>query len=377
MTGAGMPSTDISFFLQSLSRDRPGGVVLNTLRLSEELAQRSLNVEIVVAADHNEPLAPAPSGVTIINLKARRPRNSLFKLARHLRATNPRVLIAARPLANCIAIWAQKLARSETKIVVTEHSPLLCDISTSGQIGFKVMPYIVRCTYPRAGSIVAVSQGVADDLSHRMGFPRHNIDVIYNPVVGPESQRARSASPRHAWFEPGQPPVILGAGRLAPEKGFHVLVRAFSEVRKQIDARLMILGQGALRSDLIRLARELGVGDSVELPGHISDPYPFMKGASVFVLSSLYEGFGNVLVEAMACGTPVVSTDCPGGPREILDNGVWGKLVRVGDSESMAKAILETLQLERGPDVMARASRFTVRGAADEYLKIAASVRDG
>ena len=174
----------------------------------------------------------------------------------------------------------------------------------------------------------------------------------------------------HPWFLPGEPPVILGVGRLTQAKDFPTLIRAFALVRKKHPARLMILGEGEERSKLETLVQELGLEKEVSLPGFVDNPYKYMKRAAVFVLSSKWEGFGNVLVEAMALGTPVVSTNCPSGPAEILENGRWGRLVPVGDVYALAEAIIETLDEEHHPDVANRAKDFAVELAVEKYINV-------
>jgi len=217
---------------------------------------------------------------------------------------------------------------------------------------------------------VAVSRGVADDLARLTGLPREKIQVIYNPVVTPELFVKAEEPLGHPWFAAGEPPVILGVGRLHEAKDFQTLIRAFALVRKKRVARLVILGEGEERPKLEALVRELGLEEEVALPGFVDNPFKYMKRAGVFVLSSQWEGFGNVLVEAMACGTPVVSTACPSGPEEILENGRWGRLVSVGDVDALAEAIILTLDDKNHPDVARRALDFGVQRAIDEYIRV-------
>jgi glycosyltransferase involved in cell wall biosynthesis len=197
--------------------------------------------------------------------------------------------------------------------------------------------------YPWADGIIAVSQGVADDLGQITRLSSDRIQVIYNPIVLPELFTLAQEPVEHPWFKPGEPPVILGVGRLHPQKDFPTLIRAFAEVRKVQQARLMILGDGPERQALTTLVSELGLIEDVAFPGFVQNPYAYMSKAAVFVLSSAWEGLGNVLVEAMAIGTPVVSTNCESGPGEILDGGKYGRLVPVGDSRAIAQAITSVL----------------------------------
>ena len=197
-------------------------------------------------------------------------------------------------------------------------------------------------------------------------------DLESNVHTSDLHQKCGRAEPfDHPWFAPGAPPVILGAGRLTEQKDFPTLIRAFALVRKKHPARLMILGEGEERSKLETLVQELGLEKEVSLPGFVDNPYKYMKRAAVFVLSSRWEGFPNVLVEAMALGTPVVSTDCPNGPAEILENGKWGELVPVGETQSLASAVLRTLDrvdVVRVKGAAERADQFRVESIIREYF---------
>jgi glycosyltransferase involved in cell wall biosynthesis len=219
---------------------------------------------------------------------------------------------------------------------------------------------------------------VADDLAAHFGIPRDRITVVHNPVVSGSLKEKAAAPVDHPWLASGAPPVVLSAGRLHPTKDYPTLIRSFARLRQVREARLLILGSGKndeetarRRAELIELAAELGVSEDVDLPGFVPNPLPYMARAAVFVLSSLWEGFGNVLVEALACGCPVVSTDCPSGPAEILDHGRYGRLVPVGDDSAMAEAIAATLKSPPDRDVLrARGALFTVDRAVDAYLDL-------
>jgi glycosyltransferase involved in cell wall biosynthesis len=202
-----------------------------------------------------------------------------------------------------------------------------------------MLPRLAKYFYPLAGYIIGNSQGVAEDLRQVTGLPSNRIRLIYNPVVTPELGEMKDARLEHAWFDPGQPPVILAVGRLKPQKDFSTLIRAFAEVRKKRPCRLLILGEGPERSALEALIQELGLEQDVELPGFLENPCAYMSRASLFVLSSRWEGLPTVLIEALYCGVPIISTDCPSGPREILAGGQYGALVPVQDVSALADAI--------------------------------------
>jgi glycosyltransferase involved in cell wall biosynthesis len=228
-----------------------------------------------------------------------------------------------------------------------------------------------RWLYPRADAIVAVSRGLAAELSGELHLDPAAVRTIYSPIVDEDLVKRAELPVDHPWFNAGEPPVILATGRLVPEKDHATLLRAFALLRARRRTRLMILGDGEQRGQLEGLAAQLGVRVDVGLPGFEINPYRFMSRAAVFVLSSTSEGFGNVLVEAMACGAPVVSTDCHSGPAEILDSGRYGQLVPVGDPAAMAAAIEATLDDPLPTSLLrSRASDFRAAKSADSYLAL-------
>jgi glycosyltransferase involved in cell wall biosynthesis len=214
-----------------------------------------------------------------------------------------------------------------------------------------------------------VSVGVADDLAETIAFPRHRITVVYNPIVTAALIARSHETIAHPWLVPGAPPVILAVGRLTLPKDFPTLIRAFARLRAGRSARLVILGEGELRDELEALVAELGLTADVALPGFTDNPFSWMRRSALFVLSSAWEGLPTVLVEAMACGTPVVSTDCRSGPAEILEGGKWGRLAPVKDVEALAAAMATTLEETEHPDVAQRALDFGVDRAVDGYLQ--------
>jgi glycosyltransferase involved in cell wall biosynthesis len=229
---------------------------------------------------------------------------------------------------------------------------------------------LIGKVYPLAERIVTVSRGVADDLATCTGLPRVTIGTIYNPILTTEIAEKAQAPISHTWLPPTAIPVILGVGRLVPQKDFPTLLKAFAHVHRKQPARLLILGEGRERAKLEALASELGIAEKVLLPGFEPNPYAFMSQASVFVLSSAWEGLPNALIEALACGCPVVSTNCPSGPQEILGNGAFGPLVPVGEDRALAEAILHTLEQPPNSDrLRSRAAEFDIQTIAQQYLQ--------
>jgi glycosyltransferase involved in cell wall biosynthesis len=233
-----------------------------------------------------------------------------------------------------------------------------------------VVRLLMKWLYPFADQVVAISRGVQDDLHKWIGLPPGKVRTIYNPVVTTGLSGLASAPIPHPWLAQGEPPVVLGVGRLTEQKDFASLIRAFATVRKTRRCRLVILGEGELRAELEALVNELRLDDDVLMPGFQNNPFAWMGRAAVFVFSSVFEGLGGALIQAMACGTPVVSTDCPSGPAEILEDGKWGSLVPVGDVQALARAITDTLDADSHPDVRLRAAFFSDQRSVDDYLEV-------
>lgn len=359
--------TRVAFYLPSL---RGGGAERSIVTLANAFAARGLDVDMVLATAEGPYLADLASDVRLVDLGARRVLTSLPGLSRYLRAEHPRALLAAMTHANVVAVMAHRLSRVSLRLVLSERNTLSRSMVSVTSLRSRGFLRMLRYAYTRADTIVAVSNGVADDLAHTVGLPRQRIEVVYNPIVS-HAVFEKAAEPLdHPWFQAAAPPVILSVGRLNPQKDYATLLRAFAEVRQQMTCRLAILGEGASRDTLEALARDLGVWDDVTMPGFVPNPFNWMRKASVFVLSSAWEGLPGVLIQAMACGTPVVSTDCPSGPSEILAGGVWGRLVPVGDVEAVARAIEATLTSKTNPDVASRALDFGVEHAVDRYLAV-------
>ncbi|WP_425449937.1 glycosyltransferase [Virgifigura deserti] len=296
---------------------------------------------------------------------------SVGRLARYLRAARPAVLLSALDYGNIAALCATDLSSAGTPVVIGQHCQFTQDVRNARKRRVRKLPPLVRRFYPRADAIIAVSDGVADDLSEATHIPRQRITTVYNPVVTPDLP-ARAQEPLdHPWFAPGAPPALIGVGKLKPQKDFPTLFRAFAQVRRVRPVRLLILGEGPERQRLEELATTLGIASDLDMPGFVANPFPYMARASAFVLSSAFEGLPSVLIQALACGCPVVSTDCPSGPAEILSNGAYGPLVPVGDPDALAKAVLAVL--DNPPDrerLLARANAFNVDASVNDMLAV-------
>jgi glycosyltransferase involved in cell wall biosynthesis len=361
------PAEPIAFFLPSV---RAGGAQRVIVNLAQGIVERGLPVDVVLATAEGAFLAELPPAVRLVDLRAGRLLRSLGPLTAYLRRTRPRVLISSISHANLIALWAARLARRGTPVVVTEHTTVSLANVPGGRLAERLGPRMVRAFYPWAASVVAVSSGAADDHARTTGLPRSRMQVIYNPVITPRVLAQARQAPDHPWFAPGQPPVVLGVGRLSQAKDFPTFIRAFAEVRRRREARLIILGEGEDRAGLEALVHELGLTADVALPGFRENAIAYMARSALFVLSSAWEGLPTVLIEALAAGARVISTDCPSGPREILQGGRLGALVPVGDVAALAEAILDGLDRPAGPLPPDALTPFTRESAVDHYLRL-------
>lgn len=348
------------------------GVQRVTLNLVQELHRKGFNCDLVLTRGEGELLKYVPSNVRIINLGASGAIKALPALIGYLRREKPEAMISAEDNTNVVALLARRLAGYPKKLTVSSHvSPGLW--ATNGAIWHKRywLRHAVRLTYPMATARIAISRGMADEIASLMPLSRDTISVIYNPVVTPEFlAQANVASPHH-WFAAGAQPVILGIGSLTPIKGFDILLQAFAELRKTTEVRLMILGKGPQINRLQQLAIDLGVANHVFFTGFVSNPAAYLAHAKLFVLSSRSEGLPTVLIEAMACGCPVVSTECSRGASEILEEGRWGPLVAVDDAMELTEAMQATLFKPPDPQhLKARSMDFLVDRVTDSYLDL-------
>jgi glycosyltransferase involved in cell wall biosynthesis len=362
-----MKAGPIAFYLPSL---RGGGAERVIINLVEGITARGLPVDVVLAAAEGTFLDRLPPSVRVVDLRAGRVLRSFGPLVRYLRRERPKALVSSLTHANVIALVAARLARRGTPVIATVHNTMSESTPQQRSLLPGLWPTLVRTCYPWASCVVAVSRGAADDLAHTTGLARDEIEVVYNPVITSSLMSLAQQRSDHPWLASGQPPVILGVGRLTRQKDFPTLVRGFAEVRRRRPVRLIILGEGEDRPALEALAAELGVASDVALPGFRDNAATYMAGAALFVLSSAWEGLPTVLIEALAAGAQVVSTDCPSGPREILQGGRLGALVPVGDPAALAAAMADALDAPADPVPAAALNPFTRDAAVDHYLRL-------
>lgn len=345
---------------------RGGGAERVCLNLANEFASRGLAVRMVLMRAEGELLPLLDPRVEVVNLGAARVRNLLWPLVRHLRQARPAALLANMWPLTFVAVLARVLARVESRVVAVEHTTWSMVKRQRTALAIKAT---MRWMRPRADALLAVSAGAASDLEKLAGLPGGSVGVQYNPAVPNTPPEVVDPPTLDVCWLYGERRRVIAVGSLKREKDFPTLLRAFARLREQTDARLLILGEGGERIALEELVHTLGLRDVVELPGFAIDLAPYYSLANLLVLSSSYEGFGNVIAEALDQGVPVVSTDCPSGPREILQDGKYGTLVPVGDADALAQAMLATLHTPHDPTVLkARARDFAVDTIADQYL---------
>ena len=387
-----------AFFLPNLCG---GGVAPAMLALAAELTDRGHRVDLVLCRATGPYLEQVPDSVQVFELRrsvlfpvhvlaaaprdvpglllnsawSRRPFITLpylQELVRYLRRERPVTLLAAKETANLAAIWAAGVAGTSTRIVISVRNHLPSELAHRARGGPLFLKPVIRRNYRRADAWVATSNGSANALSEFADLPRREIVTIYSGVVNAELvKKAGEHVDHHPWFQPNSPPVILGVGRLEMQKDFALLLRAFTRIREERRARLVVLGEGTLRTDLEALARDLGIDSDLAMPGFVQNPFSWMARAAVLAVSSAWEGLSLVIIQALAVGCPVVSTNCRSGPAEILDGGAYGRLTPVGDSGALARAIVATLDESPCRERLRRRGRhFSSARAAEQYLDV-------
>ena len=362
-----MSSPTITLFLPSLEG---GGAQRVFVELANEFVALGLRVNLALASAHGPYLEEVSAGVRVIDFGASGVLQSLPKLARHLRTERPDVMLSGLDHANIIAMLARVAVGNGTRCVISMRSVPTAVYRESRSVRGWLLLQLIKVAYPFADAIVANSEAVASDLSQLLGITRSRLHIVYNPLNTAWIEKSSREEIDHAWCAAGAPPIVLGVGSLGVLKDFQTLIRAFSIVRSTRDCRLVILGEGPQREELERLIYELGLERDVHLAGFVGNPFAWMRRARVFASSSLTEGCPNALMQALACGTPVISTDCVGGSAEILQDGKWGHLIAVGDYRAMAEAMRKSLEATIHPDVRQRANDFAHDRIARQYLQI-------
>lgn len=363
----------ISLLIPSLAG---GGAERMFVSTANRLAEQGHKIDLVLMTSSDaQYVLDLSSAVRIVDLRRPRLWTSPPALRQYIVRERPDVVISAMPLANAIAASVLHTVIHRPILILTEHSAVSLAFGDCNTPRYWPLMQIIRHSYQLADAVVGVSKGVADRVRQMPGVRSDNVHSIYNPVWRPEIAVRAMEPPVGSFPDEKGNPVVIAAGRLEPVKDFHTLLKAFALLRHSRKASLVILGEGSLRGDLERHARDLNISQDLMMPGFVENPWAYFSRSDVFVLSSTHEGFGNVLVEAMACGTPVVSTDCPSGPAEVLEGGRYGSLVAAGDYVAMAAAIGAMIDCPTPAEALrARATEFSVEAAVDAYLELLDSV---
>lgn len=346
-----------------------GGAERLHVHLANDWVEHGFSVEFVLLRKKGALLSLLASEVTVSDLGVDRIRDAIFPLAVHLRRSRPQVVLAAMwPLTSAV-VFSWLFAGRMGRLFLSDHENLSSSYIRQRRAKPSYLRNLIRFTYPLANGIIAVSRGVADDLCFLGGLTANRARIIYNPAATGVSPLRESLGVQRQLWGDGFDRHILTVGRLSLQKDHVTLIKAFAMLPKDLNAKLVILGDGPLRAELSALVAELGLQERVALPGFSTEPYPWFRSADLFVLSSRWEGFGNVIVEALECGIPVVSTNCPSGPDEILEDGLYGKLVPVQDPVALAKAMVQSFNETQDREALMRRARdFSVRKISDEYL---------
>ncbi len=361
------PTPLLTFFFATSGHS---GVDRAMKNLLPSIARRGYEVELLKIRKHGPYLEEKHPNLKIIKLPTSHVYSSFFHLVRYLKKTSPYCILTDKDRVNRTMLLAKLISRVPSKIFLSSGTTISIDLATRGAFERWLQKNSMGKLYRFAHKTIVTSKGVAEDMSDYTGLPRKYIEVVPSPVIPENILYKRIDPPDHPWFKKKSSPIILGVGELCLRKDFFTLIKAFSLIRKETKAKLVILGRGRMRDELIGLARALGVKNDVDFPGFKHNPYPYMAHADVFAFSSRWEGLGFVIIEALAVGTPVVATDCPSGPREILQDGKYGPLVPVGNAQEMANAIMGILNNPPSPDFLKRAAMpYTIEASTTAYLK--------
>jgi len=356
----------IAFFVATSGHSGVDRLIKN---IAPEVEKRGYCVEILKIKNHGPYFEKIPDGVKIVEFKTSHVYSSFFFLLNYLKYNPPDVLLTDKDRVNRIAIIAKLLSGAKTRLFVRIGTTVSVNLKNRGIIDRFIQKKSIRWLYRLADKVITPSNGSADDLSRYTGFEREKILPLPSPIVPESILMKKFNPPNHPWLKHKTCPVILGVGELCRRKDFLTLLSSFRIVLNFLDARLIILGRGKQKDLLLSFVRRWDMENKVDFPGFVRDPYLYMANADVYVHSSLWEGLSFAIVEALALGTPVVSTNCPGGHAEILQNGKYGELVPVKDPEKMARAIIDILKNPKDAEFLKQAARpYTIKQSTDAYL---------
>ena len=365
----------IALFIPNLEG---GGAERATVVLANQLIKQGYSVDIILVRKSGPFVKKISKEVKLVVLSDKiffycKPVYALsafYGLYKYIKRNKPSHLISSLTGANITTLLIKKIFNINTKVIIVEHNTLL-NINSKG----KTYYYFMKWLYPTSDKIITVSKGIFDDIHKKLGITDDKICVINNPHDIDKIREMGKSCINHEWFFDKNIPIILGIGRLCPQKDFSTLIKAAAIVRKKMRIRVIILGEGDELHNLKTLCNKLNIIDDVYFAGFVENPFAYLKQSSLYVLSSRWEGLPNSIIESLIVGTPVVATDCHSGPSEILQNGKYGKLVPVNDPTSLANAILE--QIETFPDrknLMKRAEIYSPENISRNYIELLESL---
>ena len=357
----------IALFLQNLDG---GGAERAILKLAYEVAELGYAVDLVVGDANSDYRAEVPREVNLIDFSTRSPFAVFFGLAAYLRRRKPAVIMSALDVPNIMLVPAARLAGFRGRTVISQRAVLDASLRELGPTRRTLTRWLIRTCFPRADALISNSHAAATDLKGRLGIPERKVFTIPNAVDIHRIMQLAQESSHDRLLSDGDASLIVSVGSLTVRKDMETLIQAFALVKDRRPARLVIVGKGPERARLETLTNMLGVERHVYFAGFETNPYKWIASASVFVSSSVEEGFPNVIAESLALGCPVVATDCPGDSAELLGRGKWGRLVPVGDPERMAEAILAALDDRNPPDGRIRAADFAPSKIASAYVDV-------
>lgn len=334
------------------------------------LARAGYSVDLLKIRRHGPNLPDDIPGLRVIEFKARHVYTAFPELLSYLKNQAPEVLLTDKDRVNRTAIFACLFSGAKTRLAVRIGTTVSVNLTSRRWLERWIQTLSMRFLYRRAHAILMPSADAADDFAQTIGLSSERISVVRSPIVTPQLLALAERPPTHPWLTDKQAPVILGVGELGSRKDFATLIRAFALLRHQRECRLIILGRGRQQDRLLALAQELGVAQDVDMPGFSDNPYSSMRVADLFVLSSRWEGLAVALVEALALGTPTISTDCPGGSREVLQSGRFGPLVPIGDATTLAEAMVRVLNDPLPAETLRQAaSPYNLQNSVADYLR--------
>lgn len=345
-----------------------GGVGRVFLLLAKGFKKRGFSVAIWTIAG-GAYAKEAEKSVPVEYLNVERARKIIKPLIKFLKEKKPEVVLAASFHINCIAVLSKIFSRSKSKLFLAEHTSLDAAFKTLLFHKSFVAKALVRSLYKKTDGLIAVSKGVAESVARYAKIPNDSVKVVYNPVITEEMMKLSQESVTHPFFDQTEP-VMLAVGRLSSEKDYPTLIEAFKKVNQIKKAKLIIVGDGPEKSEIENKIHNLKLSDRVSLIGSSENPYPYFKKSNLYILSSIREGLPTTLIEALALKTPIVSTDAPSGPREILRDGKYGKLVPVKNVAALADAILETVNSDKINIPDEAIAPYKTEAAVENYLKI-------